>query len=255
MTVRELYEGLSELYPKSLSLAWDNDGIMVSGNIDAEVGSVLVSLDATHAALNYARSNGFNVLVSHHPMLFRGVKSVSPETLSGTRIISALNGGVTVMSFHTRCDAAHGGVNDALCRAMGFEPTEVFGDDEAPTLGRIADVGGITAGELANIARRALGCTSVRVNGDVNKRVFRAAFCGGDGKDFVYPALSAGCEVYITGDAGYNIAGNASEEGLVTIELGHFHSEFPVCKSMAEEILRISNVKVEIFNSCTYTVI
>ena len=185
MTVRELYSALSKLYPKELALPWDNDGLMVSADPEREVQRVLVALDATLSAINYAKENGFDTLVTHHPMLFRGVKSVVPENLSGARVITAITSGITVMSFHTRCDAADGGVNDALCRALGFEPTESFGDAEAPTLGRVANVPEMTARELAALVKDKLGCVAVRVNGDLSRKVTRVAFCGGDGKDFV----------------------------------------------------------------------
>ena len=254
MTVRELYSKLNAMYPKELALSWDNDGLMVCADQDREVRRVLVALDATLEAINYAKENGFDTLVTHHPMLFRGVKSVVPENLSGARVITAIMNGITVMSFHTRCDAADGGVNDALCLALGFEPAEKFGDADAPTLGRIANIDGITAGELAKLAKDKLGCSAVRVNGDLSKVVTRVALCGGDGKDFVYPALASECDAYITGDAGYNMAGDAAEEGLVTIEVGHFHSENPVCYSIRDAIAK-TGVEVEIYSSCTYTVV
>ena len=254
MTVRELYSKLNTMYPKELSLSWDNDGLMVCADQDREVRRVLVALDATLAAINYAKDNGFDTLITHHPMLFRGVKSVVPENLSGARVITAIVDGITVMSFHTRCDAAKGGVNDALCRTLGFEPAEPFGDSEAPTLGRIACIPEMTAGELASLAKEKLGCTAVRVNGDMAKKVTRVALCGGDGKDFIYPALASGADAYITGDAGYNMAGDAAEDGLVTIEVGHFHSENPVCRAIRDEVAAMG-IDVDIYNSCTYTVV
>ncbi len=254
MTVRELYSFLSLIYPRELSLSWDNDGLMVSAELDREVGRVLVSLDATLDAINYAKDNGFDVLVTHHPMLFRGVKSVTEENLSGARIITALKNGIAVMSFHTRCDAANGGVNDALCTALGFEPAEPFGDAESPTLGRIAYIPEMTACEIALRAKEKLGCPAVRVTGDKNKKIKKLALCGGGGSDFVYSALAVGCDAYITGEAGYNVTEDAAEEGLVTLELGHFHSENPVCSAIAGAI-EAQGIEIQIFNSCAYTVI
>ena len=87
MTVRELYLKLNTMYPKELSLSWDNDGLMVCADQDREVRRVLVALDATLAAINYAKDNGFDTLITHHPMLFRGVKyggwvKTSPDAVS-----------------------------------------------------------------------------------------------------------------------------------------------------------------------------
>lgn len=255
MTVYELHRVLSEKYPKTLSCAWDNDGIMISPDTSVEVKKVLVALDATHETVKYAAENGFDTVVTHHPMLFRGVKSVTMANTSGRRILDAALSGVSVLSFHTRLDAADGGVNDALCRACGFEPAGRFGDDEAPELGRTADCEGMTARQLALAVKERLGCDVVRLNGNPDRIVTKIGFCGGDGKDFIYPALSAGCQAFVTGDGGYNMAGDASEEGIVTIECGHYHSEAVVLEPLAKAVREVSGAETVIRNSCTYTVL
>lgn len=255
MNVRELHNALSKLYPKTLSCSWDNDGIMVSPDPGREVKRVLVSLDATDSAIQYAIANGFDTLVTHHPMIFRGIKSVTENTLGGRRVLDSVLGGLSVMSFHTRLDAADGGVNDALADILGYNPTGRFGDDESPELGRIIDIETMTAKEFAGLVRDRLGCTAVRLNGDPDKKINRVALCGGDGKDFVYPALTEECDLFLTGDAGYNMTGDASEEGLVTIEAGHYHTEAPVCRVLAEKIHEICGADTEIYNSCTYTLV
>lgn len=255
MTVYELHRALSEKYPKSLSCVWDNDGIMISADTGSEVKRVLIALDATHETVKYAAEGGFDTVVTHHPMLFKGVKSVTMANTSGRRILDAVRSGVSVLSFHTRLDAAAGGVNDALCRACGFEPAEFFGDDEAPELGRIAVCEPMTARELALIVKEKLGCDAVRLNGNPDTLVARIGFCGGDGKDFIYPALASGCQAFVTGDGGYNMAGDASEEGIVTIEAGHYHSEAVVLEPLAKAVRECSGAETEIYNSCTYTVL
>ncbi|MBO5258251.1 MAG: Nif3-like dinuclear metal center hexameric protein [Clostridia bacterium] len=255
MNVKTLHDELTGRWPKTLSAAWDNDGIMSSPDVTAEVKRVLVALDATHAVIRYAVENGFDTVITHHPMIFKGAKNVTPVTLTGRRIVDSLVNGVSVLSFHTRLDAADGGVNDELCRALGFEVYESFGDDEMPTLGRIAEIPAMTAGELAELVKTKLGCTAVRVNGDCSQTVSRVALCGGDGKEFVYPALAAGCQAYITGDAGYNMAEDAAEDGLVTIEVGHYHSEAPVCRVIAEAVRELTGIDAEFVDSCGYRII
>jgi len=260
MTVGELYKALDEKYPKSLSCAWDNDGMMVCPDPDAEVKKVLVALDATAETLDHAVNGGFDVVVTHHPMLFRGLKSISPKSVHGRHVLKALQNGITVLSFHTRLDAAQGGVNDALCGALGLMADGVFGDEEAPELGRLVtlagtDEEGIPARTVAEHIRESLGCRAVRLNGDPDKPVKRMAVCGGDGKDFIYPALSAGADLFLTGDAGYNMAGEAAEDGIVTLEAGHYHTEFPVCAVLADGIRHLTGAVVEIYDSCTYTVL
>lgn len=255
MTVYELHKALSERYPKTLSCAWDDDGIMISADTGAEVRRVLTALDATHETVKYAAANGFDTVVTHHPMLFKGVKSVTMANTSGRRILDAALNGLSVLSFHTRLDAAADGVNDALCCACGLEPTETFGDEEAPELGRIAVTEPMTAGELARLVKEKLGCDMVRLNGNPDTIVTRIGFCGGDGKDFIYPALSAGCQAFVTGDAGYNMAGDAAEEGIVTIEAGHYHSEAVVLEPLANAVRECTGAEVVIYSSCTYRIL
>ena len=118
MHVQKFNEELNRLYPKSLSCPWDNDGLMCCANPMAEVKKVLVALDATRRVLDYAAANQFDLVLTHHPLLFRGPKSISPDTAVGSRIISALQKNLTVISLHTRLDAGKEGVNDCLAAAL-----------------------------------------------------------------------------------------------------------------------------------------
>jgi len=255
MTVFELHEKLTEKYPRTLSCSWDNDGIMVSADTSAEVKKILMALDGTAEVVSYARENGYDTVITHHPMIFKGVKSVTFGSLSGRRILDAALGGVSVISLHTRLDAGEDGVNDSLVRALGLEVTGTFGDDDAPTLGRIADTEPMSGSELAALVKEKLGCTFVRVTGDMTKTVTRIGFCGGDGKDFVYPALASGCSAYITGDSGYNMAEDAAEDGLLTIEVGHYHSESPVLAALSAFVSELTGIKPDIYDSCAYKII
>ncbi len=238
MNVKELYEYLSEAIPKALSSAWDNDGLMAAGDLSRPVKRVLVSLDATEAAVRYAADGGFDVLLTHHPMIFKGIKSVTPLSLDGRRILAALAGGVTVMSFHTRLDAVEGGVNDTLCRVLGWESDGVFGDEDAPTLGRLVTLEeGMTLRALAAHVKERLDAPMVKlIAADPDRVVTKLAFCGGDGKSFTEPALAEGAEVLITGNSGYNYGEDGAECGIATIEAGHFETEEPVCAVLAEKI-------------------
>lgn len=257
MTIFELHEKISELCPKSLSCPWDNDGIMLSPDVNREAGRVLLSLDASLDAINYAIEGGYSTLVTHHPMLFRGAKSVTGNSLAGNRIITALSGKLSVMSFHTRLDACDGGVNDALGSSLGLASTEKFGDEESPEICRAAVLEkSMTAVELCNLVKSSLGCTTVRLNGDGGTVVSKVGWCGGSGKDFLIPAAEIGCHAYITGDADYNNTADIFEQyGMVTIEAGHYHTEFPVIPRLREYILGLGICECGVFESCSYIIV
>ena len=255
MNVLEFHNELTKLYPRELSCPWDNDGIMVCGDLSAEVKRVAVSLDASFEAVCHAAEIGADLLLTHHPMLFRGTKSVSDENPGGHKIIKSLRNGLSVISLHTRLDAGDGGVNDCLAEALGLKVIGKFGDEEAPELGRIALAEPVTGKELAEMVRDSLGSGAVRFTGDAGKSIRTVGLCGGDGKDFLQAAAAAGCDAYITGDAGYNAAQDISEEGLCVIEAGHYHSEAPVCKRLAELAENLCGAETYIYDSCAYRII
>ena len=233
MTIGELYKKLDELYPRSLSCEWDNDGLMFCPDPDRPLTRVMLALDATRGAIDASVREKCELLLTHHPMLFRPLRSLTPLDLSGSRILDAWNGGVSVISLHTRLDVGKGGVNDALANRLGLTVCGTFGDEESPELGRLAELSEpIDPLAFAEHVRQALGCEAIHLTGE--RPVRRIALVGGDGKDFVRPAMKAGADTLITGAAGYNMALDASEDGLNVIEAGHYHTEAPVLDRLAE---------------------
>ena len=114
MKIRELYNALDARMPRSLSCSWDNDGLMCCPDGNKTVNRVLVALDVTGEVVEYAKANGYDVIISHHPFIFNGLKSVDDEGYISKKLISLVKADIAVMSFHTRLDAVEGGVNDKL---------------------------------------------------------------------------------------------------------------------------------------------
>ena len=250
MKIIDFYNLLDSLYPRSLSCEWDNDGIMCSADVNNEIKKVMISLDATDEAVKTAADQGCDLLLTHHPMLFRSPKAVINNDYLGNRIISALKFGVTVISLHTRLDAGDDGVNDRLVKALGFETAGKFGDGDAPTLGRFIELeGSVDSAEIARLCKEKLDCHHIRMTGKGNTR--RIAVVGGAGGDFIKPALSIGAGVLITGECSYNAAQDAYEDGLVVIEAGHYKTEFPVCLRFAE-ICSSCGLSFDLFDSHIY---
>ena len=110
MTIAKLYEILEKSAPRALSAEWDNDGMACCADTQKEVKRVLVALDATEAAVNYATENKFDLLLTHHPLLFRGVKELTPGKCVPRKLLKLALGGVAAISLHTRLDAAEGGL-------------------------------------------------------------------------------------------------------------------------------------------------
>ena len=237
MTVKELYEKMSEKIPEALSLSWDNDGIMCCTDSTATVGRVLVALDVTDEIIDYAIRDDFDLIVSHHPLIFKPLGSISDENHISRKVIKLINSGVSVFSFHTRADIAEGGVNDILADRVGIYSTERFGE---AGLGRIGELDEeCSLEDFASSVKLSLGVDSIRVADGYNT-VKRVAVVGGDGKDFILDAIEAGADTYVSGRIGYNVMTEAPEMGINLIEAGHFFTEEPVTEFFAGLINRIA---------------
>ena len=250
MTVQEFYNALNGLYPRSLSCPWDNDGIMCCADPSSPVRRVLVALDATAEVLACAAAEGFDLVLTHHPMVFRGPKALTRETPTGARLISALTAGLCVISLHTRLDAGEGGVNDCLAGTLELAgPYASFGDDEAPTLGRIGTTEISDGDAFAAHVKERLSAPAVQAY--LCRPVHRVAVCGGSGGDLVLPALLAGADTLVTGECGYNDAIDAldGETGINVIVAGHFHTEHPVCARLASLAREIAGAETRIMVS------
>ena len=251
MTISEFYKELSALYPTSLSCSWDNDGLMCCGNAESPVKRVLVCLDATDDAIDYAIKNGFDTILTHHPMVFKGLKSITEATLGGHKVLNCLRNGISVISMHTRFDAGNNGVNDVLANALELTNLTFFGDDECDTLGRIGDIDPMSAEQFAALVRDKLDCVSVNAY-LANKTVSHVAVVGGGASDFIYPAMMAGADAFVCGECKYNAALDAADEGLTIIEAGHYHTEFPACVRLAELAQSIAGAETEIYEAKTF---
>ena len=248
MTVRELYEKIADRVPETLSEEWDNDGLMCCADDFAEVSRVLVTLDVTEEIVDYAIDNGFDLILSHHPLIFRPLESISPENHVARKVIKLIGAGVSVISLHTRADKVKGGVNDCLAKLLGLSDIEPFGDDG---LGRIGHFERETNLEdFAHLVKGALGIVDKILVSDAYNPVYTVALVGGDGKSYVKEAIDLGADTYLSGRIGYNVMEEAAEMGINLVEAGHYATEFPVTKFFEHMINKIDpKIQVEIVGS------
>lgn len=253
MTVRELYEILNEKIPSSLSCSWDNDGLMCCPDGARQVKKVLVTLDVTEEAVRRAAEGGYDLIVSHHPLIFKGIRAVNESNIVAAKAIDLIKSGISVMSFHTRLDALEGGVNDVLAKLLGLENAEPFGEEAIGRVGTLAEP--MTAADFAARVKKALGAPAV-VLADAKRSVFRVAVLGGSGSDDVEAACAAGADTYVTGELKYHQLVDAPEEGMNLIEAGHFYTEQPICGVLREWLLAIApELSVDCFECCKIQVL
>lgn len=256
MNVKQLYDVLNEKIPPSLSCSWDNDGLMCCPDPEREVSRVLIALDVTGEVVDEAIDGGFDLVISHHPLIFHPLRSLTTDSGVGAKLINLVRAGVSVMSFHTRLDAVADGVNDQLAEALGLIDVEVFEDGDGTPLGRIGYLPeNMEVCELATRIKSALATPAVMVSG-CGKRADRVAVVGGEGKSFIGAAKAAGADTFVSGRLGYNNMVEAEELGINLIEAGHFFTEDPVCDRIAELVSAADgNIETVYMKSCAFKMI
>ncbi len=231
-----IYKYLDALFPTSLSCDWDNDGMMCVTDTEKNISRVLLTLDITDKSIDYALANKYDLIISHHPLVFSPVRHVSVTDNVGKKLIKLIKNDLPAISFHTRLDAADDGVNDALASALGLSDVRKFGNAD-DTIGRIGTVDEIDLPTFAGTVKDRLGAGSITVS-DCGLTVNRVAVLGGAGKDYADAAKAAGADTYVTGEMGYNALLDRSEE-MNIILAGHYFTEVPVLRKIKELLLKL----------------
>lgn len=247
MTVNELYDKLCERIPEELAEPWDNDGLMCASDGSKEIERVLITLDVTEDIVDYAISHNIDLILSHHPLIFKPLKSITEESHISRKVIKLIKNDIAVISFHTRADKVDGGVNDTLCDVLGIKDAVPFGDGFLGRIGMLDEE--LSMEDFSYLLKGLLNCDGVKVS-DACIPVQKVAVVGGDGKGYVEAALKAGADTFVSGRIGYNVMAEAGEMGINLIEAGHFFTEHPVTQFFQTLLRRIdSDMYVEIIDS------
>lgn len=251
MTVRQLFAQLNEKIPRALSYEWDNDGLMCCPDGDRKVRRALVALDATKEVCDRAIEGGYDIILTHHPFIFKGLRAIDDENAIASKAIELIRAGIAVMSFHTRLDALDGGVNDTLASVLGLDAVDTFEGDGLP-LGRVGELKEpMRLEDFAKKVKNVLGCPFV-LTSDGCREVRRVAVLGGDGKGFISAAIAAGADTFVSGRIDYHLMTDTPDligTSINLIEAGHFYTEFPVCEMLCRMIADIApDIECDIVN-------
>ncbi len=247
MNAKQLYQKLTDAIPESLREPWDNDGIMCCADGSLEINRVLVALDVTEEIVDDAIERGFDLIVSHHPLIFKPISSLDEENHVARKLIKLVGSGISVFSFHTRADKMVGGVNDRLTDIIGMDDVTPFGEGDLGRIGTIEEP--MELQDFAYRIKQLIGSDIIRYSDGFND-VYRVALVGGDGKGYVKAAIEAGADTYISGRIGYNVMEEAAEMGINLIEAGHFFTEQNITEFFRELLLDFDpSLYVEIADS------
>lgn len=229
MIVYDIYDFLDEKYDFSSALEYDNVGLLV-GDGREKVTGVLVCLDLTDEAISEAVNCGANLIITHHPVIFDPLKSVTEQTL----VYRLIRNGISVISAHTNLDQADGGVNDALASAIGLINVEKVLDSEgfAYRVGEYEEA--LTSEELAKKVGESLS-VPVKYVGD-SAFIKRVAVCSGSGGSMLSEVANIGVDAYVTADIKHNVFMDVHAFGITLIDAGHFNTEDIIVDPICEEL-------------------
>lgn len=227
MTVKDIADAIEKFAPIPLQEDYDNAGLQV-GYLDRNVNAVMLCLDVTEDVLEEAIRRKCDMIVSHHPLIFRGLKNLTGANETQRIAIRALESGVAIYSAHTNLDSAWNGVSHEMAHMLGVTDIEVLcphAGDSRSGLGVVGNVSPTPKLEFLRRVKEKFGVKSLRYTSQSLKLVVkRVAFCGGSGASLIKDALRAGADLYVTGDVKYHDFATYGQD-IVIADIGHYESE------------------------------
>jgi dinuclear metal center YbgI/SA1388 family protein len=235
-TVADIAAFLDRFAPPALAEDWDNVGLLV-GRGQQTVSRIMTCLTITPSSSAEAISGGANLIVSHHPLLFRPVKRLTGDSPEGNMLLDLIVAGVAVFSPHTAFDSAAAGINQRLAEGLGLAEISPLVASDQGDLGAgrqgVLDPT-VSLAELADRLKRFLHIDRVQIVGSPERRIARAAIACGSAGEFLQPARAAGCEVLVTGEVRFHTALEAEALDTCLLLAGHFASERFALERLAE---------------------
>ena len=228
MITRNIIRELEKNFPKNLAEEWDNVGLLIGDN-KREIKKIQISLDATERVIDNAIENNIDMIVTHHPMIFRGIKNIDYSTVLGRKIIKLIENKINLYTLHTNLDSALNGLNDYLLKQLDVKEAKIIDENMNGVscgIGRVYMLEQeVSIIEYLKFLKEKLDITNVRFVGDESSKVKKIAIINGSGMSYWRKVKKLDVDLFITGDIGYHEALDAKEEGLNLIDIGHFESE------------------------------
>ena len=224
MKVRDIIQVIESFAPLSIQEKWDNSGLCI-GSQDAEVTSVLLGLDCTPELVDEAIECGADMIVTHHPLIFSGLKKINSEDPVGEAVVKAIRAGIAVYAAHTNADKVIEGVSGAMAARLSLTDVEVLDEDGDGTgLGAVGNLPEpMDASEAIAYVKERFGLKVMKTSRPLTEKISRVALCGGSGGSLIGAALRSGAQLYISGDISYH--NFFTPKGFMLMDIGHYESE------------------------------
>ncbi|NME35666.1 MULTISPECIES: Nif3-like dinuclear metal center hexameric protein [Fusobacterium] len=252
MILNEIIKILEKKFPVTNSEEWDNVGLLI-GKRNKEIKNIQISLDITDMVLENAIKNNIDLIISHHPMIFSGIKRINSDTVLGNKIIKSIENNISIYTLHTNLDSTIGGLNDFVGERLGLINGKIIDEIKENECG-IGRVYSLKEKEDFNDFLQKIKETfleeNIRVVGRdlASKEIKKIAIVNGAGSSYWRKAKKIGADLLITGDVKYHEALDALEENFILIDIGHYETEHFFGKIILKELEEIKDVNIIEFN-------
>jgi len=226
MKAFEIIRVIDEFAPPAIQESWDNSGLCI-GDLDSEVDSVLLALDCTPEIIDEAISCGSQMIITHHPLIFKGIKQISNSTLLGKMINKIIKNNLIIYSAHTNADKVLSGVSGIMAARLGlgnidFLRKDTNGESGMGIIGDLETPADFV--QILKIVKKNFNPGVLKCSKPIDGKISRIALCGGSGSSLIENAREAGAQLFITGDLSYHYF--FCEKGFMIMDIGHYESEY-----------------------------
>lgn len=240
--VAQVVELMEQIAPDGLAEEWDNCGLQV-GSLNWPVKKIWIALDPLYNVVQAAVSQNVDMVITHHPLLFRPMLAIDVDSPVGKIVETAITSKVAIFAAHTNLDSARQGVNAVLAQTIGLQdlvpmlPHDPLAFNNNLGMGRIGNLPvDLSLKELAVQIKTRLSSSNVKFAGDPDMLVHQVAVCSGSGSSLLDDFFNTGAEVYVSGDLRYHDARRAEGQGRGIVDVGHFSSEILIVEPLVEQL-------------------
>ena len=247
MKLKRVIELLEQLSPVRYAEDWDNVGLLF-GDDEQEIKHIMLALDATDYVVEQAVNQNVDLLLTHHPMIFKSIKQINNHSMVGRRLLKLASGQIAYYAMHTNFDIK-GGMAELAERKLGLMDavpleTTIVEEGHAEGIGRVGYLKKpIKVTELADLIKEKYGLKNVILYGNKEREVHKIAICPGSGKSEIGCALEAKADVLVTGDIGHHDGIDAVDQGLLILDATHYGLEHVFVEYMDEYLMSLPEIQ------------
>ena len=229
MKIYEVVDALERFAPLPLQESYDNAGLQI-GLTEAEISRVLLCLDVTESVVDEAIAKGCNMIVAHHPLIFRKLAHITGQTYVERCVAKVIKNDIALVAMHTNMDSAEGGVNHKIAEKMSLSDVEFIGDKREVNgvAGGTGVVGTLpepmSAADFMSMLKERFGVDNIQANELLSRPITKVAVCGGAGSFLLEAAMKAGADAFVTGEMHYHEFFGHDQEVQIAV-IGHYQSE------------------------------